>query len=228
MVARAIVEGKIRNQRTLVRRSLGTGAKRPLAYLAFCAKQSQRARSEDELLGLEGSAARTYFECFGAMLRAGMGFDFTSRNRRPPRDPVNALLSFAYALLVRDAVAALLSVGLEPGLGVFHRMRPGRPSLALDLAEEFRPLIADSVVLSACNTGEIEPGHFVASGIGVALNEHGRRSFISAYERRLSATVEHPLFGYSASYRRILSIQARLLARYFEADIPAYQPFMTR
>lgn len=227
-LAKAIVTGKIRNQRTLVRRSLTDSAKKELGYLAFCARQSERAPSDEVLLGFEGTAARTYFECFAKMLRGPMSFDFNGRNRRPPKDPVNAALSFAYALLVRDCVAALLAVGLDPALGMYHRLRAGRPSLALDLAEEFRPLIADSVVLSACNTGELEPGHFVAAGIGVALNEQGRRAMIGAYERRLGGTVVHPLFGYSLSYRRVVAIQARLLARFFERDIPTYPPFMTR
>jgi CRISPR-associated protein Cas1 len=162
------------------------------------------------------------------MLRNRGGFDFSGRNRRPPRDPVNATLSFLYALLVRDCVAALLSVGLEPGLGLFHRVRLGRPSLALDLAEEFRPLIADSIALSALNTGELVSTHFVQRGLGVALTDTGRRAAIGAYERRMGQEVIHELFGYALSYRRVLAIQARLLARCLEGDIPAYPAFTTR
>jgi CRISP-associated protein Cas1 len=226
-IARAIVEGKIRNQRTLVRRSLGGGAKRELGQLAFLINQCRRARAADSLLGIEGTAARTYFACLAKMVR-GAEVDFAGRNRRPPRDPVNATLSFLYALLVRDCVAALLAVGLEPGLGVYHRLRLGRPSLALDLAEEFRPLIADSVALSIFNTGEIEHGHFVRRGAGVALTNDGRRAVIAAYERRLGTAVVHEAFGYSVSYRRIIAIQARLLARRFQNDVPAYMAFTTR
>jgi CRISPR-associated protein Cas1 len=227
-IARAIVEGKIRNQRTLVRRSLTDDAKRDLAFLAFSIRQSRRARTANDLLGIEGMAARTYFSCFARMLKRRDEFSFNDRNRRPPRDPVNATLSFLYALLVRDCVAALLAVGLEPGLGVFHRVRLGRPSLALDLAEEFRPLIADSVALSALNTGELSPDHFVQRGAGVALTDAGRRAVIGAYERRMASTIVHELFGYTASYRRILAIQARLLARCLEGDISQYPPFVTR
>jgi CRISPR-associated protein Cas1 len=228
-LARSIVEGKVRNQRTLVRRSLGKdGASRELGQLAFFVNQCSRVRSADELLGVEGMAARTYFACFARMLRVGSDFVFADRNRRPPRDPVNATLSFLYALLVRDCVAALLAVGLDPGLGLFHTLRLGRPSLALDLAEEFRPLVADSVALSALNTGELEKEHFVQRGAGVALTDDGRRAVIKAYERRMSTTIVHDLFGYSASYRRVLAIQARLLARYLEADIPSYPAFTTR
>jgi CRISPR-associated protein Cas1 len=227
-LARAIVEGKIRNQRTLVRRSLGKDAARELGRLAFFVTQCQRVHVSDELLGIEGMAARTYFGCFARMLRGGRGFDFAERNRRPPRDPVNATLSFLYALLVRDCVAGLLAVGLEPSLGLFHKLRLGRPSLALDLAEEFRPLVADSVALSALNTGELEDRHFVQRGAGVALTDDGRRAVIGAYERRMSTMIVHELFGYSVSYRRIVAIQARLLARYLEGDIPAYPAFTTR
>jgi CRISP-associated protein Cas1 len=162
------------------------------------------------------------------MLKDRAGFDFSGRNRRPPRDPVNATLSFLYALLVRDCVAALLSVGLEPGLGIFHRVRLGRPSLALDLAEEFRPLVADSVALTTLNTGELEPTHFIQRGLGVALTDQGRRAIIGAYERRMNQEVVHETFGYALTYRRVLAVQARLLARCLEGDIPAYPAFTTR
>lgn len=138
------------------------------------------------------------------------------------------MLSFLYALLVRECVAALLSVGLEPGLGIFHRVRLGRPSLALDLAEEFRPLIADSVALKAFNTGELAKEHFIKRGVGVAMTDDGRRAVIGAYERRLAETVLHNTFGYSVSYRRVLAIQARSLARTLEEDIPTHPPFTTR
>ncbi len=226
-IAQAIVEGKIRNQRTLVRRSLGSEAKHELGQMAFFVNQCRRARTAETLLGIEGTAARTYFACLARMFR-DPAIDFAGRNRRPPRDPVNATLSFLYALLVRDCVAALLSVGLEPGLGIYHRVRLGRPSLALDLAEEFRPLVADSVALSMFNTLELDRKHFVRRGVGVALNDEGRRAAIGAYERRLATTVVHDAFGYSVSYRRVIAIQARLLARRLQGDIPAYVAFTTR
>jgi CRISPR-associated protein Cas1 len=195
--------------------------------MAFFVNQCRRVKSVDSLLGIEGAAARTYFTCLAEMFRDS-AVDFSGRNRRPPRDPVNATLSFLYALLVRDCVAALLAVGLEPGLGIYHRVRLGRPSLALDLAEEFRPLVADSTALSMFNTTELDPKHFVRRGIGVALNDEGRRLVIAAYERRLATTVVHEEFGYSVSYRRIVAIQARLLARRIQGDIPAYVAFTTR
>lgn len=230
-IARTFIEGKIRNQRTLVRRSLsssGNDAKRDLGQLAFAIEQARRAGSRDELLGWEGRASRIYFSCFVRMLRPQVPFDFDGRNRRPPKDPINALLSFCYALLVKDCLAALLAVGLEPAVGILHQHRPGRPSLALDLAEEFRPLIADSVVLSAVNTGELEEKHFVRRGVGVTLTDEGRRAAVNAYERRMQSKVTHPVFGYAASYRRVLAIQARLLARTIQGDVPSYPPFVTR
>ncbi len=162
------------------------------------------------------------------MLKAGQPFDFENRNRRPPRDPVNALLSFLYAMLVKECVAALLSVGLETELGFLHRPRAGRSGLALDLAEEFRPIIADSVVLSIVNTGEITEADFVSLPGESALTKDGRRSVIGAFERRMNTEVTHPIFGYAISYRRVLAVQARLLARTLEGDIPNYPAFVTR
>ncbi len=226
--ARAFVEGKIRNQRTLLRRQLGEGAADDLRQLSWLIDRAPKAPDLDVLLGYEGQAARVYFSRFPDMLKAGMGFDFEHRNRRPPRDPVNALLSFLYAMLVKECVAGLLSVGLEPGLGFLHRLRAGRPGLALDLAEEFRPLVADSVVLSMVNTGEIELSHFVSLPGEVALTPDGRRAVIGAFERRMNAEVTHPVFGYALSYRRVIAVQARLLARTLEGDIPRYPSFVTR
>ncbi|MGH2802189.1 MAG: CRISPR-associated endonuclease Cas1, partial [Thermoleophilaceae bacterium] len=150
------------------------------------------------------------------------------RNRRPPTDPVNAMLSFAYALLVKDTTVAVLATGLDPYVGVYHRPRFGRPALALDLAEEFRPLIADSVVLTAVNNGEVSAGDFVRRAHGVALTQNGRRSFIRAYERRMTSELRHPLFGYRASYRRTLEIQARLFASVLLGELREYRPLTTR
>jgi CRISPR-associated protein Cas1 len=227
-VAREFVLGKLRNQRTMVRRALKEDARNELKYLGFLIGQVPKVGSPEELLGIEGYGARTYFAAFSRMLKKPLGFTFEGRNRRPPRDPVNATLSFLYALLVRDCVAALLSVGLEPGLGMYHKVRLGRPSLALDLAEEFRPILADSVALSSFNVGELGEEAFVERGIGMSLTESGRRTLIRSYERRLAQDVVHPIFGYALSYRRVLAIQARLLARFLQGDIPSYVAFITR
>jgi CRISPR-associated protein Cas1 len=156
------------------------------------------------------------------------GFDFQQRNRRPPRDPVNALLSFAYSMLTREWTVALQSVGFDPYLGFFHQPRYGRPALALDLMEEFRPLVADSVVLTAINNGEVRKEDFIRAMGAVSLTPEGRTRFLEAYERRMSQEITHPIFGYRISYRRVLEVQARLLARYLSGEIPEYPSFTTR
>jgi CRISP-associated protein Cas1 len=153
---------------------------------------------------------------------------FEGRNRRPPTDPVNALLSFCHAMLVNDCVVALLAAGLDPYVGMYHQPRFGRPALALDLAEEFRPLIGDSVVLTVVNNGEIGTSDFVTRAQGVALTNAGRRKVIAAYERRMRSQLTHPLFRYRASYRRSLEIQARLLAAVLVGDTDTYRPLTTR
>jgi CRISPR-associated protein Cas1 len=158
----------------------------------------------------------------------GGAFDFKNRNRRPPQDPVNAMLSFAYALLVRDLTVAALAAGFDPFLGFYHKPRYGRPSLALDLAEEFRPLIADSTVLMAINNGEVRDTDFITAAGATALSTRGRRQLIATYERRMEATVTHPVFGYPIGYRQVLAVQARLLARFLAGEIEAYPMFCTR
>jgi CRISPR-associated protein Cas1 len=227
-LARSIVIGKVKNQRTMIRRSLGRSAKAALQAMALLQHRIERSGSSGELLGLEGTAAQRYFESFGEMLSIGTGFEVTGRNRRPPTDPINALLSFGYSMLAKEATAAVIAVGFEPGLGVYHRVRAGRPSLALDLMEEFRPLIVDSTILTVINSREVRASHFTKRGRAIVLTDDGRRTFISAIERRLRTTIRHPTFGYEVSYRRALNVQARLLARTIQGDIPVYPAFYTR
>jgi CRISPR-associated endonuclease Cas1/CRISPR-associated protein Cas4 len=226
--SRAFVLGKVKNQRTMVRRSRGDAAKRILQEMSLLMHRVEKAHSVEELLGFEGTAAQRYFDAFGEMLNVGTGFEITGRNRRPPTDPVNAMLSFGYAMLSKEVTAAAIAVGFEPGLGIYHKIRPGRPSLALDLMEEFRPLIVDSTVLTAINSKEMRPSYFDRRGKAIVLTKEGRRAFIGAFERRLRSTIRHPLFGYEVTYRRALHIQARLLARAIQGDIPAYPAFCTR
>lgn len=226
--ARAFVTGKIRNQRTMLRRNARDDVAPALRELARLARRAQEAPGAEELLGVEGAAARAYFAHFGGLLKNSLEFDFRARVRRPPVDPVNALLSFLYSLLVKECVAALLAVGLDPYRGLYHRLRYGRPSLALDLAEEFRPLIADSAVLTLVNNGMIGAGDFVRRGEACALKADARRTVIRAFEDRVDTLIRHPVFGYAVSYRRILSVQARLLARALAGELPVYRPFTTR
>jgi CRISPR-associated protein Cas1 len=183
------------------------------------------------LLGLEGQAAALYFGNFGRMLKArapGATFDFTTRNRRPPRDPVNALLSFAYAMLTKDCFAAACTVGFDPYQGFYHVGRHGRPSLALDLMEEFRPVIADSVVLNLINNAMLADKDFLTWRDACQLTDDGRRRFFEAYEQRKATEVTHPVFGYRMSYGRMLEVQARMLAAYVRGDIPRYVGFTVR
>lgn len=232
-IARAIVSGKIRNSRTLLRRNARELPKGVLHRLAESRRHAERATSLEQLLGIEGTAAREYFSNLALMFKPesaeeAPAFDFTSRNRRPPRDPVNALLSFLYAMLVKDMMATLIGVGFDPYLGFYHQPRYGRPALALDLMEEFRPLIADSVAVGMVNNGEIRQSDFVTRAGAVALNDSGRKRVIEAYERRLDTLVTHPEFGYAISYRRIFEVQARLLARFLSQEISFYPAFCTR
>jgi len=229
-LARGIVASKIRNARTLLRRNHAKPPEVTLFELEQLAKKSESAESIPSLLGIEGTAARSYFAAFSGMLK-GAGaetFDLDGRNRRPPRDPINALLSLAYSLLTKDFAQVIASAGLDPLLGFYHQPRFGRPALALDLMEEFRPIIADSTVISAINNGVVEAGDFISHPTGVALRPAGRRGFISAYERRMDQLVTHPVFGYRVSYRRVLEVQARLFGRFLMGEIPSYPEFRTR
>ncbi len=227
-VARVFVEGKIRNSRTLLRRNSRARDDVVLASLKRLAEDARRAPNLASLLGTEGTAARLYFGRFSTMLKYDHGFDFHGRNRRPPRDSVNCLLSYLYSLLVKDLTAVCYGVGFDPYIGFFHKPRFGRPALALDLAEEMRPLVADSVVINLVNNGEVKVSDFVVRAGGVALTVNGRRSVIAAYERRLDTEVTHPRFGYRVTYRRIFEVQARLLGAHLLREIPEYTPFTTR
>ncbi|MGA8261196.1 MAG: CRISPR-associated endonuclease Cas1 [Arenicellales bacterium] len=235
IIARGLVAAKIRNARVLLRRNWrdGSAPEELMRDLKNDEKKAQRAAGIEELLGTEGAAAARYFGKFSDMIKnqqdaENFSFDFTTRNRRPPTDPVNALLSFAYAVLTRVWTNTLSAVGFDPYRGYYHQPRYGRPALALDIMEPFRPLIADSSVLQAINNGEVKPTDFISAAGSVALNASGRKRFIATIERRLSQEVTHPLFGYRVSYRRLFHIQARLLGRYLMGEIPDYPNFATR
>ncbi|MGQ9592573.1 MAG: CRISPR-associated endonuclease Cas4g/Cas1g, partial [Planctomycetota bacterium] len=230
-LAKALVAAKIANQRTLLRRNAPECPQASLDELSAVLDRVDRAEDVGALLGLEGTAAAVYFSRFGDMLRPrdiDAAWSFTQRNRRPPRDPVNALLSFGYALLAKECTVALLSEGLDPWWGLFHRPRHGRPALALDLMEEFRPLVADSAVLTAINTGMVTRPDFEISASGCALKPNGRKAFLRAYEARLDQFATHPVFDYRCSWRALVRLQARLLARWLRGDIPRYTGITTR
>ena len=248
-LARQFVHGKIRNHRTMLMRNHLEPPPVALHRLKQAADAALQVGALESLLGIEGEAAAVYFEQFGGMLKveddlsnadlnpvgakpgaaqATFNFNFTHRNRRPPTDPVNALLSLAYSLLAKDCLLAALAVGFDPYVGFYHQPRFGRPALALDLMEEFRPLVAESTVLCSINNRAITEGDFVRAGAAVNLSAPGRKRFFQMYEQRMNALLTHPVFDYKVSYRRALELQARMLAKTLTGEIAEYVPLMTR
>jgi len=234
-LSKGLVRAKIQNCRTIMRRNWKADSdviERLMAEFRRDIDQSARIRDVTELLGVEGNSAARYFGSFAQLIRrdedTSLAFDFTKRNRRPPTDPVNALLSYAYSLLARTWAVTLTAVGFDPYRGFYHQPRYGRPALALDMMEPFRPLVADSTVIMAINNGEIRPTDFVSAAGSVNLTPDGRKRFIGTFERRMAQEVTHPLFGYKISYRRLFEVQARLLARFLLGDLIEYPNFTTR
>ncbi len=249
-IAARLTAGKIRNGRTLLLRNHLEPPTQTLSEMKEMADRAEKSQSLAELLGLEGNAARLYFGAFNGLLKeksqngtddpfedpigtssdssAFMRLDFHGRNRRPPRDPVNALLSLGYSMLAKDLQIACYAVGFDPMVGFYHQPRFGRPALALDLMEPFRPLIVDSAVVNAINTRMITARDFIMVGPSVMLKPEARKSFYRAYELRMDSLVTHPLFDYRVSYRRLLEIQVRLLAKLLEGEISHYPVFTTR
>ncbi len=244
-LARQFVHGKVRNHRTLLMRNHLEPPEAIIMKLKRASEDALAAASTEELLGIEGAAASQYFQQFSGMVKveddlpgiqtqrqdarqAAFNFNFSNRNRRPPTDPVNAMLSLAYSLLAKDCTLAALAVGFDPYLGFYHQPRFGRPALGLDLMEEFRPLIAESTVLSCINHRVVTEKDFVRAGQAVNLTAPGRKRFFQTYEQRMSSLITHPLFDYKVSYRRALELQARLLAKTLTGEIAQYIPLMTR
>ncbi|SNR88111.1 CRISP-associated protein Cas1 [Haloechinothrix alba] len=232
-IAQQMIAGKILNSRTLLRRNARGDVTKQLQSLKQLADQARSADNFSTLLGIEGTAARLYFTALPSVINdesANVAAEFSElgRNRRPPPDPLNALLSFCYSMLTKDLVAITLGVGLDPYLGIYHRSRYGRPAMALDLAEEFRSLVADSVVVGLLNNGEVTSSDFLRRAGAVSLTDDARRTVLRAYERRLETEIRHPVFGYRITYRRVMDVQARLLAAVLVGEIPEYTPMITR
>ncbi len=234
--ARLLVAGKIRNQRTLLLRNHVEPDAATLREMKNMADQAEECDTLEELLGIEGNAARLYFGAFPGLIKVEADeeiprvfrMDFAGRNRRPPRDAVNALLSLGYSMLAKDLTIACYAIGFDPMMGFYHQPRFGRPALALDLMEPFRALVVDSAVVSAINNRMVTPRNFISAGSSVALTPEGRKAFYRAYELRMDMLITHPLFGYRVTYRRLLEIQARLLAKLLEGEIDEYPVFVTR
>ncbi|WP_071678275.1 type I-C CRISPR-associated endonuclease Cas1c [Thermus brockianus] len=232
-LAQAFVQAKVRNARVVLLRAVREGGASEVLSQALREQEAvlsalPRANSLDEVRGLEGQAAAAYFQAFGEMLLVP-GFAFAGRVKRPPRDPVNALLSFLYTLLVSDAVSALEGVGLDPQVGYLHALRPGKPALALDLVEEFRAWWADRLALTLLNRRQLGPKHFLERPGGVVyLTEDGRREVLVAYQKRKQEEVIHPLLREPVPVGLLPHLQARLLARYLRGDLPRYPGFVAR
>lgn len=232
--ARSMVAAKLVNMKTILRRYLRDdmteSEKADIGRIKFLNKQVQTDDTIDTLRGHEGVAAKIYFSHFSRFIKPGRrsGFPFNGRNRRPPRDPANALLSFGYSLLAKDCVGACLRVGLDPFCGYFHSMKYGRPSLALDIMECFRQPVVDSAVLSSINNGVFKLQDFYQYQNTCYLNEKGRKKFLAQYEMRKRDLVTHPRFHYRLSYARTIELQCRLLGKFLMKDIDSYEGFYIR
>ncbi len=248
-LARRFVIGKLSNQRTLLQRynrRLGDaaivaeidtiasilGKLEALTPVPGSAEVLTRGDTGiggsllETILGLEGAGSAAYFRCFDKLI--GDEWVFGGRVKRPPTDPINALLSFGYSLLTNQAASAVQSVGFDQYIGYLHSSVYGRPALALDLMEEFRPIIVDSVVLTLLNNRMLAPQDFSQELGAFRLKDGPRKLFLTKFEERLSEEIAHPVFGYKAKYRRCIELQARLVAKYLTGEIGAYPPFTVR
>ncbi len=247
VLARAFVRGKLANMRAMLLRA---NRKRDDAQITEAASSldgvltqvdeldpgqagpppdpshPQAGTAHGTLLGLEGSGTAFYFGVFERLLKGD--WTFARRQRRPPRDPVNALLSFGYVLLMNQVASAISLVGLDPYVGFLHSSQYGKPALALDVMESFRPLVVDSVVLTLLNNGMLKKQDFQEQLGAWRLTDDGRRTFLTKFEDRMDAEIKHPVFGYRATYRRSLELEVRLVAKWLTGEIRQFKPFMVR
>ena len=235
--ARSFILGKVYNARWVLERATRDHPqrvpveklKRTSTQLAAALPLIQTSDDPEQLRGLEGEAAQRYFDCLNDLiLQQKQDFVFEGRSRRPPLDNVNALLSFAYSMLARECASALTAVGLDPYVGFLHGTQYGKPALALDLMEEMRPILADSVVLTVINNRILKPDDFEEELGAYHLTDKGRSLFLEQWEARLETEIQHPTFAVKVTYRRGLEMQVRLMARWLLGEIPAYPPFVAR
>lgn len=233
-IARACVIGKLVNYRTVLRRAareqdndVVTSLTRAADRLDHALQSLSKPANLDTVRGIEGEYSAVYFEVFDQLITAQKpNFHFTTRSRRPPLDPVNAMLSFLYSVLANDVRSACEAAGLDAAVGFLHRDRPGRPSLALDLMEELRPVLGDRIVLSLINLQQVKPSGFTSEPTGaVLMDDATRKTVISAYVKRKQETITHPYLGEKMTLGLVAHIQARLLARHLRGDLDAYPPF---
>lgn len=234
-VAQVMIGGKIQNYRNILRRYVRDyGANKEVENVAQALESFKhdvfRSVDKTQLIGVEGMAANRYFEVLPhLMTQQREAFPFSGRNRRPPKDAVNAMLSLAYTLVTNDITAALETVGLDPYVGFLHTLRPGRTSLALDMVEELRAYLGDRFVLSLINRRQITPKDFIYQGEkGVLLTDNGRRTFLTAWQSRKKETIVHPFLNEKIPVGLIPHAQALLLARYMRNDIDDYPVFLIK
>jgi CRISPR-associated protein Cas1 len=235
-VARNVLAGKLANCRTVLQRALRDHAdkvnvdsvREACSGVTLCVERLGRESVLDSLRGIEGNAANLYFGVFNELITAQKDeFSFEARNRRPPLDNVNALLSFIYTLVMHDVRSALESVGLDPAVGFLHRDRPGRPSLALDMMEEFRPFLADRLVLSLINLKKVRGSGFKKTDSGaVTMSDETRKEVLVSYQNRKQEEIVHPFLDEKVSVGMLFHIQALLLARALRGDLDGYPPFI--
>lgn len=236
VIARSMVLGKIANARTVLQRAVRDHAETEetspltpaIARLGHLLQELKEETAVETLRGKEGDAAKVYFDVFDSMITGQKDdFFFRERSRRPPLDNMNALLSFIYTLLVHDARSALESVGLDPQVGFLHAERPGRPALALDLIEEFRPFLADRLALSLVNLKQVQGKGFTTTETGaVTMDDETRKTLLVAYQKRKQEEIQHPFLGESVAIGLLFHIQAMLLARHLRGDLDGYPPFI--
>jgi len=234
-ISRTIIAAKIQNSRNILRRFMRDhgvcdAIKETTAFLDLTKHKALTAETAEILRGYEGDSASRYFNVFDRLiLSKNPVFRFSGRNRRPPKDATNAMLSFAYSLLANDVTAALETIGLDAYLGVFHTLRPGRPSLALDLMEEFRAYIADRFVLSLINLGQMTEKDFNYSGEeSIQMTDKGRKTFLGAWQMRKKEIITHPFTEEKIPLGLLPYVQAQLMARHYRGDLDAYPVFLLK
>jgi CRISP-associated protein Cas1 len=237
-ICRCVVAGKIQNSRNSLQRgsreapdeASAEALRNACDALARLLPKLQNAADPDSARGIEGAAAQTYFSVFGLLLKQQQeDFSFSTRTRQPPRDRTNCLLSFLYAMIRHDCISALTVAGLDPFVGFLHAERANRPSLALDLMEEFRPWLADRLAVTLINRQQIRPGDFrIREGGAVELTSDGRKTLIKAYQQRKRETLHHAILNHQTAIGRIFFLQARLLARVLRNDLQAYPPCLPK
>lgn len=229
-LATQFVRGKLLNMRTMLlrqnRKLANQEVQRGADRLRAAAQSAEATDAVPSLVGVEGAGSAAYFGLFARLLRQDLGF--SKRTRRPPTDPINAMLSYGYTILANHCASAANTVGLDPFVGYLHVAEYGRPALALDLMEEFRPLIVDSTVLTLVNNRELTERDFAEELGTFRLRADARKAFLTRLEERLNTPIQHPVFGYQATYKRCIELQTRLLSKYVTGELHRYPPFVVR